>query len=296
VFVHRHWNHYHPEAKSFSRFELLLFFFPGGQYLAILLRLLRSWRGEEEVLFDKEYQRAFHEEVLTRLCERQFLPELMGVETLPESPPVLLVMNHAGLTFPRDIVAFAYSLRRATGWEVQPFAHPDLFDHPLVKLLLPTGWSLALGGIRAERQELKSALEKGTVMILAPEGARGPGKGWAKRYRLQPFDPAFMAVSKRYDVPLYSAICIGSEEMTRWAVNWRKGAKLARSPLLPISPLTPLALLYPSLLFWGMKTKMRFFIQGRVELDPGRSTKATYLAAQTLRAEMQSKIDELRNR
>lgn len=281
VLVHRHWNYYHPEAKSFSLVELLLFLLPGGQYLAILLKRLRSRKEESQRSFDEEYQRAFHEEVLARLCNRQFSPELVGVERLPEEPPVLLVMNHAGLPFPWDFVAFACCLREATGWNVQPLAHPDLFDHPLVKLLLPEGWALALGGIRAGRQELKVALQTGTVIILAPEGARGPGKGWTKRYRLEPFDPAFLSLSKRYEVPLHSAICVGSEEISRWAENWRRAAKAVRLPLLPISPLTPLVLLYPSLLFWGMKTKMRFFIQGEIKLDPGRGTRAAYLAAQS---------------
>lgn len=291
VFVHRHWNHYHPRAKSFTLFELALFLLPGGQYLALLLKSLRERRSGEGV-FDKEYQKAFQDEVLSVLCEKQFRPQLFGVEKLPDEPPLLLMMNHAGMTFPWDFVALAYLLRNAKGWDVQPVAHTDLFDHPLVKLLLPEHWSQVLGGIKASRPDIKKALSERRVIIFAPEAARGPAKGWSRRYRLERFDPSMVTLSKRYNVPLYSALCVGSEEVSRWAENWREGARRFKLPLFPISPLTPLILLYPSLLFWGMKTKIRIFIEGQVKLEGVvTSTREAYLEAQRLRDEMQRKID-----
>jgi len=297
VFIHRHWSHYHPGDEGFTPAELVLMLLPGGFYLALLLKILRrgaetSEKGEAE--FDKGYQDAFRREVLPLLLERQVKLEAHNLEQLPENGPVAILVNHAGMAFPWDIVALAYLIQEQTGAKVQPLAHESLFEHPFLKLLFPEGWLQALGGVRANRESLKNALKEDSVLIVAPEGARGPAKGWSKRYQVQPFDPAIVVLSRRLGIPLFVVVCVGSEEVSPLAENWEWAAEILGLPIIPISPMTIIGILYPTLLIWGLPTTLEYFVEGEVKGDDiSRSVRKAYQEAQALREFVQKRIDEV---
>ncbi|MBD2608767.1 1-acyl-sn-glycerol-3-phosphate acyltransferase [Scytonema hofmannii FACHB-248] len=299
ILFNRHWQHYHTDSDGWNWLEYLLFLIPGGFYLALLIRWLRlrcrlPRRQFDE--FEPKYQLAFREEILTVIVKDYFHAELQQLENLPQTGPMIVAMNHAGMSFPWDFLSVGYLLSKTREWVVQPLANVSLFEHPWMVWWLPSGWSKVLGGVKAEKDDFEAAIKEGKIILYAPEGLRGPIKGWAKRYELQKFDLSFIQLSDRYQIPILPVVCIGSENLHPFAVNFRKLQRLVRLPFLPLSPLMFVFLLFPSMGVWANKSNLRYFIQPLYtpEINADKlSRTVVYQKAQQLREKLQSQINQL---
>lgn len=329
VLFNRHWQHYHADPEGWNGLEYALFLLPGGFYLALLMRWLRlGCRSPREVhrAVDPAYQQAFRQEILLPILKHHFRAELEQTENLPSKGNLLVLINHAGMCFPWDIIGLGVLLSEARGWVAQPVGHPIFFDHPWLRWWLPAGWSQLLGGIRAEETAVETAvaqLNQGqlnqaqfnqtgdpnvdqndpqTAILYAPEGWRGLVKGWKYRYQLQRFDPSFIRLSDRHQVPLLPVICMGNEYLHPWTVNVRRIARWLGMPIFPLSPLLLVFLLFPSMGVWANRTRLRYIIQPlqhpwQNPLPPHESLQQrsiAYQKAQQIRLELQKKIDRLR--
>jgi 1-acyl-sn-glycerol-3-phosphate acyltransferase len=329
ILFNRHWQHYHLDPDGWNWLEYGLFLVPGGFYLALLSRWLRlgcRLPRSENRQFAPTYRRAFQDEVLAPIMKSYFRGELRQLENLPQIGPVIIVINHAGMCFAWDFVMLAYLLSQARGWVVQPVAHGAIFDHPWVNWWLPPGWSQVLGGVRAESDSLEAAIASSaqptdlelkvesisqTILLYAPEGIRGPGKGWRKRYQLQTFHPSFIRLGDRYHVPVLPVVCIGNESLHPWAFNLKKWASQLGLPFLPLSILMILFILFPSTGVWAMRTRLRYYVeplyepwsQKTSETDSAQTQKMSlpssrliaYQQAEALREKLQSKINQILN-
>jgi 1-acyl-sn-glycerol-3-phosphate acyltransferase len=318
ILFNRHWQHYKPDPDGWNGLEYVLFLIPGGFYLALLLRWLRLWVGrrifpqalpsQPELEPDPTYQQAFRQEVITPIVRHYFRGQLHQLEDLPQTGPVILAMNHAGMCFPWDFVSLALLLGEQRNWFVQPLAHPLFFDHPWLKWWLPKGWAQVLGGVRAERASFETALISSTshsqeqefALLYAPEGWRGLAKGWQQRYELAPFDSSFVRLSVRHQVPVVPVICVGSEWLHPFTSNVNWLARRFKMPMFPISPLIPIFVLFPSMGIWAARTRLQYYLQPswqpweNLSLDQTqvRQTVLHRLAAE-LRSRMQSTLNRL---
>lgn len=318
ILFNRHWQHYHSYPDGWNKLEYLLFLVPGGFYLALLLRWLRlgcRLPRSSVAQFDPNYQKAFRDEVLAPILKNYFRAQLHQTENLPQNQPLIVTMNHAGMSFPWDFMGLAYLLGKTQDWVVQPLAGVSLFDHPWVIWWLPPGWSQVLGGVRAQLDDFEDAVRQKTVLLYAPEGLRGPGKGWSKRYQLQTFHPSFIRLSDRYNVPILPVICVGNEFLHPWTINLKKWAKRLSLPFLPISPLMFVFVLFPSMGVWAMRTRLRYYVgslyepgteaqksssmdaqEGGVAVQVEAVRSQIYHNAQQLREKMQSQLSQLLTR
>ncbi|NHC36237.1 1-acyl-sn-glycerol-3-phosphate acyltransferase [Scytonema millei] len=301
ILFNRHWQHYHADPDGWNWLEYGLFLLPGGFYIALLLRWLRlgcRFPRQPAVQFDRNYQQAFRNEVLAPIAKYYYRGELRQIENLPESESMIVAMNHAGMSFPWDFIVLAYLLSTVREWNVKPLAGVSLFDHPWMIWWLPPGWSQVLGGVRAEKEEFETAIAQKTVLLYAPEGLRGPSKGWQQRYQLASFDPSFIRLSDRHQIPILPVICLGNEFLHPFAINLNLQhiGKILGLPFLPLSPLMPLFALFPSMGVWAMRSRLRYFVQPvyRVDLKDRTSRRervAAYQAAQAFRDKLQNAIN-----
>ncbi|NER32444.1 MAG: glycerol acyltransferase, partial [Symploca sp. SIO1C4] len=183
----------------------------------------------------------------------------------------------------------------------------SLFEHPWMIWWLPPGWSQALGGVRAQADDFEAAIAQKGIVLYAPEGLRGPCKGWSKRYQLQTFDPSFIRLSDRYQIPILPVVCIGNEFLHPWAVNSKKLARLIGMPFLPVSLGMFAFILFPSLGVWAMRTRLRYYLQplyqprqeieltGKLgqerKMGSGKSRVMVYREAQRLREKLQIQVN-----
>jgi 1-acyl-sn-glycerol-3-phosphate acyltransferase len=308
ILFNRHWQHYYKDSDGWNWLEYGLFLLPGGFYLALLIRWFRLGcrfpRCETEE-FDSNYQQAFGKEVLAPIVQNYFRGELQQIENLPQTGPVIVAMNHAGMCFPWDFLTLSYLLNTARGWLVQPLTGLSLFDHPWVIWWLPPGWSKVLGAVRADLHDFEEAVQRRTILLYAPEGLRGPRKGWRRRYQLETFDLSFIQLSQRYQIPILPVICIGNEKLHPWSLNVKKLQRLLKLPFCPLSPLMLVFILFPSMGIWAGKSRLRYFIQSVTEPYSKESSQAdstsversvAYQHAQELREKMQRQIEELPKR
>ncbi|KST66386.1 1-acyl-sn-glycerol-3-phosphate acyltransferase [Mastigocoleus testarum] len=307
ILFNRHWQHYHEDPDGWNWLEYLLFLIPAGFYIALFIRWLRlGFRPPKRrhSAFNPQYQQAFREEILAPIVKSYFRAELHLSENLPKSENIIFAMNHAGMCFPWDFVVLGYLLAEKKGWIVQPLAGVSLFEHPWMIWWLPSGWSQVLGGIKAQKKDFQSAVEQNRILLYAPEGLRGPSKGWGKRYQLEKFDPSFIHISQKNCMKIVPVICIGNENLHPWTINisrlQRKLQNLLKLPFLPLSPLLPIFMLFPSMGVWAAKSRLHYFIESWIEAEAIESLQTTeetnlrkkiYCQAQKLRAQMQEQIN-----
>jgi 1-acyl-sn-glycerol-3-phosphate acyltransferase len=300
ILFNRHWRHYRSDPDGWNGLEFALFLIPGGFYIALLLRWVRlGFRSPKssDVAPDPQYQQAFRDEILTPIVTRYFRAELHHVECLPDQPPAIVALNHAGMCFPWDFVCLGFLLSQEKGWFVQPFAHTIFFDHPWLVWWLPQGWAQVLGGVRAERHSLEAAIAQEVVLLYAPESWRGLAKGWHHRYQLETFDPSFVRLSVQYQVPVLPTVCLGNENLHPWTYNSNWLARRLRMPLLPLSPLLLLFVLFPSLGVWAVRSRLRYYLQPLQhpwKESPQLARSQSYRLAETLRSQMQTELQRLR--
>lgn len=300
ILFNRHWQRYHADPDGWNGLEYCLFLLPFGFYLALLLRWLRlgcrAPRAQSGAI-DSGYQQAFRTEILIPIVHRYFRARLHQFENLPTSGRLIVALNHPSMCFPWDFLGLGVLLSESRGWFVQPVAHDLFFDHPWLRWWLPAGWSQVLGGVRAERDSFEAAIDRAdcqTVLLYAPEGWRSMAEGWRHRYHLTKFDPSFVRLGDRYQIPILPIVCIGSEWLHPWTVNIRRLARWLKMPLFPLSPLVLAFLLFPSLGVWANRTRLDYYIQPlESPQEPQESTSAAYQRAQALRSQMQAAIDRL---
>ncbi len=308
ILFNRHWQHYHPDPEGWNALEYALFLIPGGFYLAWLLRWLRLNRRSpraEACPIEPNYQQAFREEILAPILKHYFKAELKQTENLPASGPLLIVMNHAGMNFPWDFLGLAFLLGEKQQWFVQSLAHVIFFQHPWLKWWLPPCWPQVLGGVPAQKESFEAAIASNhpkMFLLYAPEGGRGPAKGWRQRYQLATFDPSFIKLSDRYQIPILPVLCTGSETLHPFALNIKKFARWAKLPFLPISPLMLAFLFFPSMGVWAMRSRLSYHIQPLykpwenqdADLNVSSARAVTYHKAETLRSLLQEQLNQIR--
>ncbi len=86
----------------------------------------------------------------------------------------------------------------------------------------------------------KNLLEHDNAILVFPEGARGSGKPWARRYRLEAFGRGFMRLALQTGTPIVPVSVVGAEESIPSITGLPKLARRLGVPYLPVSPFLPL--------------------------------------------------------
>ena len=193
---------------------------------------------EDEWGFDPTFVDAV-DPLLAFLYDRWWRVQATGVEHVPAEGPVLLVANHAGV-LPWDAAMMATAMRRA--------AAPGQERHPRFLVL---NWAFELpwvstairrfGGVPASPYNALGLLRQGRPVIVFPEGAKGTGKPYGRRYRLERFGRGgFVEVALRARAPIVPCAVVGSEEIYPKLGELPGAARLFGAPYVPVTPTFPL--------------------------------------------------------
>ena len=80
----------------------------------------------------------------------------------------------------------------------------------------------------------KLLLEDERLLVVFPEGVRGIGKLWSKRYELERFGTGFMRIALETNTPIIPFAFIGGEEAFPTVFHLERLAKFAGVPYIPI--------------------------------------------------------------
>ena len=100
----------------------------------------------------------------------------------------------------------------------------------------------SVGGVPASPFNAIRILESDDLMMVFPEGAKGTGKPFSERYRLQRFGRGgFVEVALRTGSPIVPIAVVGSEEIYPMIADASAVARAIGAPFVPITPTFPVA-------------------------------------------------------
>lgn len=195
-----------------------------------------------------------------------FRVEWEGLEKVPRAGGALMVGNHAG-AIPMDAPVIMHGLETELGRPVYGLADYFFRTVPVVGTL----WSRA-GGVPARPDNAYRLLhDQGQLVLVFPEGIKGPSKLYAERYQLRRFGRGgFVEIAMRAGVPVLPIATVGSEETMPVLFQLPRLARLLGLPHLPVTAnmllMGPLGIVVP----FPAKMRLRVLDPVTFDVEPGR--------------------------
>ncbi|MGK3993378.1 lysophospholipid acyltransferase family protein [Sorangium sp. So ce1024] len=207
---------------------------------------LRQWgraglrrRTEEvdEFGFDPKSE-ARYRPLFDFLYRHYFRIDLEGIEHVPSEGRCLVVSNHSGGPIPYDGLMLRAAVRREhpAQRELRWLADDFVYYLPFAGTLMNR-----LGAVRACQENAERLLAGERLIAVFPEGAKGSGKLFKDRYRLQRFGRGgFIRLCLRTRTPLVPCAIVGAEETNPLLYRVEHVTRALGIPYLPITPTFPL--------------------------------------------------------
>ena len=226
-----------------------------------------------------------------------FRVEWEGLDKIPRGGGALIVANHAG-AIPSDAPVIMHGIEEELGRPVYGLADHIFKAAPVIG----TMWA-RVGGVAAHPENAYRLLrEQQQLVLVFPEGGKGPGKTYNERYRLRRFGRGgFVEIAMRAGVPIVPIAVVGAEESMPIVF---KVPAISKALNLPYFPVTANHLLFGpllgTLLYFPAKFKLRVLdpVSFDVPPDQERYSKSRIMdEAEAIRVDIQDALyDMLRSR
>lgn len=165
------------------------------------------------------------------LYEKYFRVEAHGLENVPPEGRALIIGNHSG-QLPIDAMLVGYAL--ATN------PHGPRLARAMIERFFPTAPFVgnainSVGGVVGEPANCRKMLSTEEAIMVFPEGIRGAGKPYSKRYQLQRFGHGFMHLAIEQKAPIIPVGIVGCEETIPSLGNIKALARLTGLPYVPVT-------------------------------------------------------------
>jgi 1-acyl-sn-glycerol-3-phosphate acyltransferase len=189
---------------------------------------------EDEWGFDEEFATGL-QPLLNFLYDRWWRVEASGLHNVPAAGRALLVANHAGI-LPWDGAMLSLAIARSQARRYPRFLVLDwAFTLPFVSVVMRK-----IGGVVASPYNAARLLEEDELVAVFPEGAKGAGKDFSERYRLQRFGRGgFVEIALRAGAPMIPVAIVGSEEIYPKLGESQLAARAMGAPYFPLTPTFP---------------------------------------------------------
>jgi 1-acyl-sn-glycerol-3-phosphate acyltransferase len=191
---------------------------------------------EDEWGFDEEFAEAVYP-FFDFLYEVWWRVQATGVNNVPSHGRALVVSNHSGSLFPFDASMLVGAIMKEhplPRWP-RPMVLNWAFELPFLSFFMRK-----VGGVPASPFNAIRLLEQDEIVMVFPEGVKGTGKPFSKRYRLQRFGRGgFIEVALRTRSPIVPVAVVGAEEIYPKLAESQTLARLLGAPFVPITPTLP---------------------------------------------------------
>jgi 1-acyl-sn-glycerol-3-phosphate acyltransferase len=196
----------------------------GGERLAGRVSDVDEWGRSE-------HMRSIARRIYDPVYSRWFRAEWEGLENIPTEGGALLVANHAA-AIPSDAPVIMHGIEKELGRPVYGLADNFFKRVPVVGTL----WS-RLGGLPAHPDNAYRLLaEQGQLVLVFPEGSKGPAKTFNERYQLRRFGRGgFVEIAMQAGVPVVPIAVVGAEESMPTLFRLPSIASLIGAPYVPVT-------------------------------------------------------------
>ncbi|MEI2640398.1 MAG: lysophospholipid acyltransferase family protein [Microthrixaceae bacterium] len=242
-----------------------------------------------------ENMRALVRRLYEPIYKHWFRVEWEGLEKIPPGG-ALLVANHAGAV-PSDAPAIMHGIETELGRPIYGLADNFFRKLPVVG----TYWN-RLGGLPAHPDNAYRLLrEQDQLVLVFPEGTKGPAKTWDERYKLRRFGRGgFVEIAMRAGVPVVPIALVGAEESMPILVRLPSLAKAFGLPYMPVTANMLVAGPLGAVAYFPAKFKIKVLdpVYFDVEPDLERYSRSKIMdESEAIRDKIQSALYEmLRNR
>jgi 1-acyl-sn-glycerol-3-phosphate acyltransferase len=208
---------------------------PGRETAELIAGRLRGDYAQDEWGYDEELVELVGP-FFEFMYERWWRVDAIGVDRVPAAGATMIVANHAGV-LPWDATMMNVAIVKHHPQPRQPrFMVLDwAFRLPWV-----SSFMRRVGGVVASPYNAIRLLDQGHLVMVFPEGAKGAGKPFSARYRLQRFGRGgFVEIALRTGATIVPAAVVGSEEIYPKLGESRLLARLLGAPYFPITPTFP---------------------------------------------------------
>lgn len=168
--------------------------------------------------------------------ENYFRVETTGLENIPAEGRLLVVANHSGqLPIDGALVSYALATNPFAPRAVRTMIERFFPQAPFVGNILNE-----VGGVLGDPINCAKMLGREEAIVVFPEGIRGSGKPWRKRYKLQRFGLGFMYLAVQTKTPIVPVGIVGCEETMPTLFHMKNLAKLIGAPYMPVTTPFPL--------------------------------------------------------
>ena len=254
-------------------------------------------RGDVDEWGRSEHMRELARRFYDPVYKHWFRAEWEGLEKIPTDGGALLVANHAAAV-PSDAPVIMHGIETELERPVYGLADHLFKTMPLIGTLWARG-----GGVVAHPDNAYRLLrEQQRLVLVFPEGSKGPGKTYSQRYRLRRFGRGgYVEIAMRAGVPVVPIAVVGAEESM--PIVW-KSQTMAKAMGLPYFPVTANQLLFGPLLgavaYFPAKFKLRVLdpVTFDVPPDQDRYSKSRVMEeSEQIREQIQAALyDMLRTR
>jgi 1-acyl-sn-glycerol-3-phosphate acyltransferase len=240
-----------------------------------------------------EHIRALARRLYAPLYNNWFRVEWEGLENIPAEGGALLVANHAA-AIPSDAPVIMHGIEEELGRPVYGLADYLFRTMPIVG----TMWARA-GGVPAHPENAYRLLrEQQQLVLVFPEGSKGPGKTFAERYQLRRFGRGgFVEIAMRAGVPVIPIAVVGAEESMPIMFKIPSAAKALGIPYFPITAnMLLLGPLLGAIGYFPAKFKLRVLppVHFDVEPDQERYSRSRVMEeAEDIRVSLQETLYEM---
>ncbi len=178
-----------------------------------------------------EHMREIARRLYDPIYRKWFRVEWEGLEKIPAHGGALLVANHAA-AIPSDAPVIMHGIETEVQRPVYGLA--DFFFKTLP--VVGTMWS-RLGGLPAHPDNAYRLLrEQEQLVLVFPEGSKGPSKMYHERYQLRRFGRGgFVEIAMRAGVPVIPIAVVGAEESMPIVAKLPSIAKRLGAPYVPVT-------------------------------------------------------------
>ena len=188
-------------------------------------------RGDVDEWGRSEHMRKLVRRIYDPIYRNWFRAEWEGLEHVPTQGGALLVANHAG-AIPSDAPVIVHGIETELDRPVYGLADHFFKGAPVIGTL----WARNGGVVAHPDNAYRLLREQGQLVLVFPEGSKGPGKTYNERYRLRRFGRGgFVEIAMRAGVPILPIAVVGAEESMPNLLSLPAVAKALGVPYVPVT-------------------------------------------------------------